>query len=99
MRGKFKARSAAASTALAALLAAMPAAAYVGPGAGLTLMAALWGLIVAIAVALSYVLIWPLRRWRNRRQVAAREGVEPPADDMEIAVDGERPGDDTRSRR
>jgi membrane protein implicated in regulation of membrane protease activity len=49
-----------------------PAAAYVGPGAGLSLMGALWGLVVAIGAALGFVLLWPFRRMiRNRRAAQA----------------------------
>ena len=61
-------------------LTALPAAAYVGPGAGLTLLGALWGLIVAVVVSLGFVLLWPLRRMirRNRqvRQTADREAAD-----------------------
>ena len=53
----------------AAALAASPAFAYVGPGAGLTLLGALWGLIVAVVLSVGFILLWPLRRLmrRNRR--------------------------------
>jgi hypothetical protein len=40
--------------------------AYVGPGAGLTLLGALWGLLLAICAALAFVVMWPLRQWRKR---------------------------------
>jgi hypothetical protein len=43
-----------------------PAAAYVGPGAGLSLLGALWGLLLAVGAALWFVIMWPLRRMRNR---------------------------------
>jgi hypothetical protein len=36
--------------------------AYVGPGAGLSLLGALWGLAVAILAALAFVIVWPVRR-------------------------------------
>jgi hypothetical protein len=44
------------------------AAAYVGPGAGLSLLGALWGLVVAVGAALWFVIVWPLRRMRKRAQ-------------------------------
>ena len=52
-----------------AVLAASPAFAYVGPGAGLTLLGALWGLILAVVVSVGFILLWPIRRMmrRNRR--------------------------------
>jgi membrane protein implicated in regulation of membrane protease activity len=43
--------------------------AYVGPGAGLSLLGALWGLAVAILAALAFVIVWPVRRlMRGRRR-------------------------------
>lgn len=47
-----------------ALFAGMvaPAAAYIGPGAGLSLLGALWGLLVAIGASLLFVIAWPFRR-------------------------------------
>ncbi len=50
-----------------ALLAASPAWAYVGPGAGLSLLGALWGVVAAIVLALAFVVIWPVRRLIKRR--------------------------------
>lgn len=50
---------------------AMPAQAYVGPGAGVTLIGALIGLISAIFLALWAVLRWPVRRFLARRKAAA----------------------------
>ncbi|HHB92671.1 MAG TPA: hypothetical protein ENK59_05605 [Thioploca sp.] len=35
--------------------------AYVGPGAGLTLIGSLIGLVVAIVTALGIILFWPIR--------------------------------------
>jgi hypothetical protein len=49
--------------ALAVLVAlwAEPAAAYIGPGAGITMLGALWGVIVAVFLAIGAVLFWPIR--------------------------------------
>jgi membrane protein implicated in regulation of membrane protease activity len=60
----------------AAVLAAFPAFAYVGPGAGLTLLGALWGLVVAVVVSLGFVLLWPIRRLMRRNK-----HPQPQADD------------------
>lgn len=56
------------AVALAAALAAGPALAYVGPGAGLSVLGALWGLIIAILAALAFVVAWPVRRMLKRRR-------------------------------
>lgn len=61
-----------------------PAAAYVGPGAGLSLVGAFWGLLVAILAALSFVILWPLRRLFRRNPAgpadAAAEATDAPAE-------------------
>lgn len=36
--------------------------AYIGPGAGLSMLGAFWGLVVAVLAALSFLLLWPIRR-------------------------------------
>jgi hypothetical protein len=44
------------------------AMAYVGPGAGITLIGALWAVIVAFVFMVGGLVIWPLRallRWRR----------------------------------
>ncbi len=56
--------------AVSACLLSAPALAYVGPGAGLSLLSALWGLLVAVGAALGFVVMWPIRRWRRRRKAA-----------------------------
>lgn len=54
------------------------ALAYVGPGAGLSLVGALWAVLVALATAVVFVAAWPVRRAlrRRRQQGAAQEGTE-----------------------
>jgi type VI protein secretion system component VasK len=37
------------------------ALAYVGPGAGISMLGALWGLIVGVLMALGVILFWPIR--------------------------------------
>lgn len=49
------------TTALALFSFPQTIAAYVGPGAGLTLIGSLIGVVVAILVALGVILFWPVR--------------------------------------
>ena len=49
-------------------LAATPALAYVGPGAGLSLLGAFWGLLVAILAAMAFVIVYPIRRMMRARK-------------------------------
>jgi hypothetical protein len=65
----------------AALLAASPAFAYVGPGAGLTLLGALWGLILAVVVSVGFILLWPIRRMMRRNRQIGPAGGQQAADD------------------
>jgi uncharacterized membrane protein YccC len=63
------------------LVAAWPvsAMAYVGPGAGITLLGALWAVVVAFVFMVGGLVIWPLRallRWRkNSRAKDTTENV------------------------
>ncbi|MCT7373691.1 hypothetical protein [Chelativorans salis] len=55
-----------------ALAALVPTAAfaYVGPGAGLSLLGALWALIAAVGTVLIFIVAWPVRRMLRRRRAA-----------------------------
>lgn len=64
---------------------ALPAHAYVGPGAGLSLLGALWALVAAVAAAVIFVIAWPIRRMRRRKR-EARE-AEAQADRHQETVD------------
>ena len=44
------------------LASGQDAFAYIGPGAGLSMLGAFWGLVVAVIAALSFLLLWPIRK-------------------------------------
>lgn len=68
--------------ALAFFAIAEPAFAYVGPGAGVSLLGAAAGLIVAILVAFGVIVLWPLRRFMKSRRKATADA---PAGDVAAA--------------
>jgi membrane protein implicated in regulation of membrane protease activity len=45
--------------------------AYIGPGAGLSMLGAFWGLVVAVFAALSFLLLWSLRRMFKKKNASA----------------------------
>jgi hypothetical protein len=72
------------------VLWAAPALAYVGPGAGITLLGALWGVLIAIGAALGFLLLWPLRRvlFARRHRPASQAGEDRGHDAMSSAKPG-----------
>ena len=71
---------------VALLLWTTSADAYIGPGAGLSLLGALWALIAAIAVALGFIVLWPFRQARKRR-AAQKEALAAQAATRDTAAD------------
>lgn len=67
--------------ALVLLLQALPALAYIGPGSGISLLGGLWGVLVAIVLAIGAILIWPIRYMfrRLRRKRGGTVGSQPAA--------------------
>ena len=61
----------------------LPAAAYIGPGAGLSLLGAFWGLLVAVMAALGFVIMWPIRRL-FRRNRAKQPAATPATGEVEV---------------
>lgn len=64
-------------------LAAGPVQAYVGPGAGISVLGSLLGILATIVVAIGAILFWPLRKLMKRRKattVAAETTESSPAD-------------------
>jgi hypothetical protein len=58
------------------MLAAGTASAYVGPGAGISVLGALWGLIIGVVMAVGVILFWPIRMMirKSKAKKAAEEG-------------------------
>ena len=73
----------------AALILVWPglAAAYVGPGAGISLLGALWGLLAGVVVAIGVVLFWPIRalirKARGSKSTSADEAERTSASDAD----------------
>lgn len=55
---------------LVCLLLAMtsPAVAYIGPGAGISVLGSLLGILATMFVAIGAILFWPLRKLLKRRK-------------------------------
>ena len=74
------------AAALVALVATPEAAfAYVGPGAGISALGALWGLILGVVTALGIVLFWPIRMMLRKRKAAAEAKQEMQSDSATAA--------------
>lgn len=61
-----------------------PAMAYIGPGAGITMLGALWGVVVAVLLAIGAVLFWPIRALLRRAK-----GSRPAAAETRSLANGE----------
>lgn len=42
--------------------------AYIGPGAGISVLGSLLGILATFFVAIGAILFWPLRKWTKRRK-------------------------------
>lgn len=63
------------------MLVSVDAAAYIGPGAGISFLGSLWAVIVGIIIALVAILAWPMRiLWRHLRKNKVGKPTPPPAD-------------------
>ena len=72
------------------------ALAYVGPGAGIGLLGALWGLIVGVVLALGIILIWLIRfMLKKRRAQAASLDADATDDSAQRNMDESQTGTQT----
>jgi len=69
--------------ALAAVLAAHAPAAlcYVGPGAGLGMIAALFAMVLAVVATIFGLIMWPLRKLKQRKKAGASKPEPEKPDD------------------
>ena len=65
------------------------ATAYVGPGAAVSALGALWGLIVGVVVALAVILFWPIRILIRKMKQKKTAADQPPA--AQASDDGKSP--------
>jgi hypothetical protein len=62
-----------ATTAIAVFTVALPVAAYVGPGAGLSALGSLLALLAAVVVAIAGFLWYPIKRLLGKRRAAEKQ--------------------------
>ena len=63
------------------------ALAYVGPGAGISMLGALWGLIVGVVMALGVILFWPIRMMIRKMRANKANAEEATAGAADSAAD------------
>ena len=59
-----------------ALLISAPAMAYIGPGAGISVLGSLLGILATIVVAIGAIVMWPLRKMLKKRRQAAADNAQ-----------------------
>jgi membrane protein implicated in regulation of membrane protease activity len=77
------------------LLAPSGAPAYIGPGAGISVLGSLLGILATFFVAIGAIIFWPLRKFMKRRKTRrqAMDSVEATQDGAVVSGD-DRSGDD-----
>ncbi len=56
--------------------ASSAAFAYVGPGAGISVLGSLLGILATIVIAIGAIIMWPLRKALKKRKAAAQGDTE-----------------------
>ena len=65
------------------LVSVSPALAYIGPGAGISVVGSLLSILATIIVAIGAIIFWPLRKYMKRRR-ARHQSVENRGDGQTI---------------
>ena len=60
---------------------ASPAFAYVGPGAGISVLGSLLGILATILVAIGAIIFWPVRKFMKRKKARAESTATADTDD------------------
>jgi hypothetical protein len=72
---------------LVCLTASVPALAYIGPGAGISFIGSLFSTFMVVLLALSAILLWPLRyAWRRAKRLVRESKAETVLEE-EVAAD------------
>lgn len=58
------------------LMAAMPAQAYIGPGAGAGAIAVVVGIIASVVMAFFAIIWYPIKRLRRKRKIAKQTDTD-----------------------
>jgi hypothetical protein len=61
-------------------LFSLTAEAYVGPGAGISVLGSLLGILATIVVAIGAIILWPVRKMMKRKKAAAAAAETASAD-------------------
>lgn len=60
---------------------APPALSYVGPGAGLGIIASLFAMLLAVVATIFGLILWPLRKLKQRKKMGASKPEHEKTDD------------------
>ncbi len=66
---------------LLAAFFASPASAYVGPGAGISVLGSLLGILATIIVAIGAIIFWPVRKFLKRKKARSESTATPDTDE------------------
>lgn len=59
------------------VLFSAPLLAYVGPGAGISVLGSLLGILATLFLGLLAIILWPVRKMMKRRKAAAQAAQAP----------------------
>ena len=93
MRSRMRTLRGTIGAALILMLAPGLVLAYVGPGAGISMLGALWGLIIGVVMAVGVILFWPIRLMI--RKMKANKATAEEASAADATSDNSKPADNS----